>query len=1413
MKAKLAAIPTYVIWIVVIVVVVSALAVGGYLLYKRWKEKKAKEARDKAAASGAPEDPVAQIDRVFASGRTTISSKIKEKEVRDARPCFMLIGEPGAGKTTMLQTMELGTPFGKACEPPIDEQAACRIWFFDGGTVYDVAGAVTFFDEKKKRVAPDPFLAVLNQLKRDRPERPIDGIILAIPCGDLINDPDNPDPAVAADRKKKAGILHQRVMEAQNVLGMSLPVYVMVTQSDHVPGFAAFAGEVDKHVRQSPLGWSNPVSPGSIDTNSLDWVDATFASMHQSLIREQGRRFAAAGPVRMPDDYFLFPSELQVVSENLRTYIDGIFLPASFEEALTLRGIYFSGDGSALHSSAPTSSRGPQAPSTSDRAATLAGPSPTMMMPAIDPLPGGLPNIVFARDLFAKKIFPEAGLASPSALAKKSRERRILMIQIAAAALAVFFGAALAFTYNRLEREVASVDPLLRSTLDSLTQVKNEPRGADPTGTRGMARAASILDGMTGINTNGLRAVFIPGSWVSSVDGRIEDALIKGYKDILLETYRSSLDIKLEDLVREGGYADTRDDDKTSEINPQSLDKTQEFLRLEGWLSEVAIFDAYVRRFNNVASKDTDAIKDIQDVAELAKYLLLVRDGRGAMVPYDVKQAFFEHSKLYAVALGEVQVEPYGYGLSKERARDKSNRLFADLYQRWLQLYGNERVNLVLTKLKQGLEDLDRGGAEYKADQAHDLLSAINDVDEIVAIQALGWVAQEKPPPPPENPAFDRVLKAVNESALLGSEVHSIEKEVGEREFKIFGGSISDANLPIVKNLLARDKEGKPQMKLNPELLLLRDSLNGLLQKNFMKGEDGTPPDPAKDRDPITWNAELLKDVAKLPAEFEEFDKKQGFKPFVDSSVGQQVSTTLRELALRKLNAKVLGEIGRSISPNNDSDQSSRNPRAREAAIRSEVANFGQAGAPLRDILAATNRLSQAATTDRIRNLVTSQGERLLDSAYRVFNEQTPYQIKQGNFGWWKGEGAPIFEAFEVDDAAGLTEKTNKERTRVEKLSNELAEPVLSVVLSGEVLADPASGSRGFKQWDGISSSLRDYETQKPGNSVTTLERFVTSTLPGITLENCLTELGRADESRRSRSADFFWDTREEIRSELLRRCIDLAENHIVDEYAVLRRQFNRTLSERFPFSKNEKGIRYDDAPPDAVRAFIKVSTDFRRRYRNFLLRPRGTASEKSVARFLDKMENVRQFLEPLWGKSETTADGVFDVRVEFRVNQAREVGGNQIAEWTMRFAEEKLSEGDEKNVARWRLGDNVRLDLRFAKNGPNRPIADPENGVTVYERTASMEEHGVWALLRMIASHQTAVSDLLAKSDASSHILLFLVKTVPDSTGGFLDPLAGQDSSVTRVFIRVGVSEADKDKLLRYPDFPTVAPVLESAQ
>ena len=147
-----------------------------------------------------------------------------------------------------------------------------------------------------------------------------------------------------------------------------------------------------------------------------------------------------------------------------------------------------------------------------------------------------------------------------------------------------------------------------------------------------------------------------------------------------------------------------------------------------------------------------------------------------------------------------------------------------------------------------------------------------------------------------------------------------------------------------------------------------------------------------------------------------------------------------------------------------------------------------------------------------------------------------------------------------------------------------------------------------------------------------------------------------------------------------------------------------------------------------------------------------------------------------------------------------------------MRFADERLVRDGQRVETSWHVNDPVRTELRWAKSSMDVPLPSQGPNVTVNDRTVTFEERGPWALLRMIAFHQTQQApskDAGGKGgDASSHVLGFVVVASPDPTGGFVERV-GSETNTVRVFVRLSVTGVEKDKLLRYPEFPAVAPNL----
>src|SRR5688572_17917039 len=102
-----------------------------------------------------------------------------------ALPWYVLIGPPAAGKTTALERSGLAftsTQGGKRHKVQgVAGTRNCDWWFSEEAILLDTAGRFTTEDNDEPE-----WLAFLDLLKRFRPKRPLDGLIVAVSCTDLL---------------------------------------------------------------------------------------------------------------------------------------------------------------------------------------------------------------------------------------------------------------------------------------------------------------------------------------------------------------------------------------------------------------------------------------------------------------------------------------------------------------------------------------------------------------------------------------------------------------------------------------------------------------------------------------------------------------------------------------------------------------------------------------------------------------------------------------------------------------------------------------------------------------------------------------------------------------------------------------------------------------------------------------------------------------------------------------------------------------------------------------------------------------------------------------------------------------------------------------------------------------------------
>ena len=213
--------------------------------------------------------------RLAAAFRRALAELRRHLGAGDSRyrlPWYVLLGEEASGKSSLFPDSGLNLPLGAPAEPSPDSGEGVAFWFFDHGVVLDVAGEYVLGagggtpNERGWR-------HFLSLLRENRPERPLDGVVLAIPCAELAGPPEAEGARLAAAAEKGAA-LFRRLRQAQESLGMNFPVYILVTGCERVPGFESYVAEIPDHLRGDLFGWSNPYTPET--AYRPEWIDEAF---------------------------------------------------------------------------------------------------------------------------------------------------------------------------------------------------------------------------------------------------------------------------------------------------------------------------------------------------------------------------------------------------------------------------------------------------------------------------------------------------------------------------------------------------------------------------------------------------------------------------------------------------------------------------------------------------------------------------------------------------------------------------------------------------------------------------------------------------------------------------------------------------------------------------------------------------------------------------------------------------------------------------------------------------------------------------------------------------------------------------------------------------------------------------------
>lgn len=374
-------------------------------------------------------------------------------------PWYTIIGPPASGKTTVLRNSGLKFPYLPGTGDRLKGVGGtrnCDWWLTNHAILLDTAGRWTTEEDDR-----DEWLAFLDLLKRNRGDRPLNGVIAAISiAGDDATSLASTD---LAGVKLLASRMRERLDEITGRLGVALPVYVLFTKCDLIRGFVETFGDMAPGDRKKVWGFTAPLIGGRIRSAATYFAEQ-FDVLQESLEHYALSRMGSeATPALLPSIYE-FPAQLGALKDTLTTFIDELFDESAYGETPLMRGVYFT---SGTQEGAP-------ADFLLEKVADALHVRPPTAEPRAET------KSYFLHDMLMEVVFRDLDLATDShaELLRQQRRRRIVTSSLFAAALCLASLPSISFKRNleMLEHTRALLAKMQAGDPPSPGAVEPEPR-------------------------------------------------------------------------------------------------------------------------------------------------------------------------------------------------------------------------------------------------------------------------------------------------------------------------------------------------------------------------------------------------------------------------------------------------------------------------------------------------------------------------------------------------------------------------------------------------------------------------------------------------------------------------------------------------------------------------------------------------------------------------------------------------------------------------------------------------------------------------------------------------------------------------------------------------------------------------
>ena len=1253
-------------------------------------------------------------------------------------PWYLLIGAADSGKSELIKKSGVNLPVGEQLFG-IEGKPDCKWWFLDKGILLDIRGNF-FINHHNDKSNEMGWKSLLTLLARYRAKRPIDGMILTIPATEFIGK----ETLTFEQLKERAKMMADKIHEAQQGLGLMLPIYLVVTKMDYVPGFRSLCKEIPQKNKRDIFGWSNPYAVTTA-YNKI-WLEQAFGYMRQFLEHLRLEIFAEKDVDETKDGIFVFPTQMIGLKEGLSVYIDQIFRDSAYEETIFLRGIYFAGDGT-------------------DHSITD-HPSTANIKELDDKHVGGEREIFFVKDLLEKKIFSETGLAQPMRKRAAAANRNLRIAKITTASLVTVSTFGVMHTYDRFVSQNEDILPILSKINLVLNQLQHV-KGADSSQTVALfdSYAKQLIQMMHALSGSNFSSIFIPASWFSPIQDQLNHSIQISYNHIILRTIYVDLLLKGRELLYLRPGLENRSKSLAELIQPVAS-------------KEFAFLKDYVTRINELAHMVT-LFNDLTKSNEISPLRELVRYTFKSELPKAFEEEFHNFRRvLRDVPFPPIDLEPY-----EVLAQDTLQIAYKFFLDGVLSLTDPQsiigRLNLFLWQY---------------SNKAAESLPNINELRQLAAeldhaVPKLGmsgktWMDGDYFDGGEE---FISIIGVVHDSPILGGKqmVEQIASDTGVA-FNQFKQEMLRL-LPILSEEAVVNPLADIKTQNVPSMVLvnLNKSLGSLFKESFM----APPPNNqfitvVPDQKIVFWDAKLVDAADKMVKKFEEFKTKNSL------SLPSVVRESVILLAQGNMQANILATLARA-EVFVDAPTGIPMGIAAEEIMRSKISNIKEVAPKFTTLLVTLNEGGAGASFVGVRNLLSHLAMHLLEQIEKAAMNNPPYAIKGNSFAWWDGLQGGVYKAFNVADMDELRGYFTLQHDRMKNWALNYAKYLVDF-LKADIMKDSGFNRNLVDRWERIIHQVLLADEKKPDNSISNLENDLIK-LNDLTFQTCFSEIKLKDV--KESSGDFFVAVSRMVSREMLARCEVMARTESVKHYKELADFFNERLKDRYPFASSAKTNK-GEADPSDLREFFRMYKEYGNAPEAILtqIAELGHMAAEPVA-FLKAMHKIKEFFAEFVQSDDGSLPSL-NLTVDFRVNKHNEQGANYIVEWSFKPNDAtKIDQHEKDRSGKWTYGDPVEFGFRWPEGINVAPTLDEgQRYMSVEDNTAKFTFTSNWSILWLLQNYAQPKPSV---AEPTPYLMKFVIPLGPEKKA----------IAFTQLTIRGPAKGKAPGHVLDLPFFPSQAP------